>query len=71
MSYTVKKIMFTADEGYVFRNKESGMIYKKLRLSKSDEIENYELVPESEIEQEAEISANDNEAVLAKYGVEL
>ncbi len=63
MGYTVKKIMFTADEGYVFRNKESGMIYKKLRLSKSDEIENYELVPESELEQEAETAANDNEVV--------
>ena len=63
MSYTVKKIMFTADEGYVFRNKESGTTYKKLRLSKSDEIENYELVPESELEQEAETAANDNEVV--------
>lgn len=46
MGYTVKKIMFTADEGYVFRNKESGMIYKKLRLSNSDDIENYEHIPE-------------------------
>lgn len=54
MNYTVNGKNYTADDGYVFCNKNTGGIYKKLRLAKNDSIDNYEVIPEPVIEEENE-----------------
>lgn len=62
MNYTVNGKNYIADDGYVFQHKEKGGIYKKLRLTKNDSIENYDVVlepVEEEIEEENE-EASDN-----------
>ena len=61
MNYTVNGKNYVADEGYVFQHKEKGGLYKKLRLTKNDSIENYDVIPEpvSEEENEEEPDASD------------
>ena len=54
MNYTVNGKSYTADDGYVFCHKEKGGIYKKLRLTKNDSIDNYDVIPEPVIEEENE-----------------
>lgn len=58
MNYTVNGKNYIADDGYVFQHKEKGGIYKKLRLTKNDSIDNYEVViepvPEPETEEEGD-----------------
>lgn len=51
MNYTVNGKNYIADDGYVFQHKEKGGIYKKLRLSKNDSIDNYNIMTEPEIEE--------------------
>jgi hypothetical protein len=42
-------ISFKAEDGYVYRNKENGIIFSELILGKNDRIDNYELVLKSDV----------------------
>lgn len=46
MNYTVNGKNYIAHEGYVFQHKEKGGIYKKLRLTRNDSIDNYNVIIE-------------------------
>lgn len=54
MNYTVNGKNYTADDGYVFQHKEKGGIYKKLRLSKNDTIDNYDVIVEPVLPEETD-----------------
>ncbi len=60
MNYTVSGKNYIADEGYVFQHKEKGGIYKKLRLSKNDSIENYEIIAEPVVNEAEEEETDDS-----------
>lgn len=58
MNYTVKDKNYIADDGYVFQSKNTGLIFKKVRLSKPEMLDNYDIIPEpivEEIEETEEI----------------
>lgn len=59
MNYTVKGKNYIADDGYVFQSKTTGLIFKKLRLSKPELLENYDVIPEP-IPEETEQEVTDN-----------
>ena len=46
--------MYTAAEGMIYRNKLNGITAKVLIIGLNDSIDNYELIPEPEEEQEGE-----------------
>lgn len=46
MNYTVNGKNYIADDGYVFRSKATGTLFKKLRLVRNDIIDNYDVIPE-------------------------
>lgn len=63
MNYTINGKNYIADEGYVFQHKEKGGVYKKLRLTKNDSIDNYDVITEPVIEEPEEEETDDSESV--------
>lgn len=61
MNYTVNGKNYTADDGFVFCHKTTGGIYKKLRLTKNDNIDNYDVIPEPVVEEEPETEETETE----------
>ena len=59
MNYTINGKNYIADEGYVFQHKEKGGIYKKLRLTKNDSIDNYNVIIEPEEEEKDDSDSTD------------
>ena len=46
MNYTVNGKIYTADEGFVFQSKKTGIISKVLRFRSPEMIDNYDVIPE-------------------------
>ena len=46
MNYTANGKIYTADEGFVFKSKKTGIISKVLRLRSPDMLDNYDVIPE-------------------------
>ena len=46
MNYTVDGKIYTADEGYVFISKKTGIISKVLRLRNPEMLDNYDIIPD-------------------------
>ena len=46
MNYTVNGKIYTADEGFVFKSKKTGIISKVLRFRSPEMIDNYDVIPE-------------------------
>lgn len=46
MNYTADGKIYTADEGFVFISKKTGIISKVLRLRDPKMLDNYEIIPE-------------------------
>lgn len=44
MNYTINGKIYTADEGFVFKSKKTGIISKVLRLRSPEMLDNYEVV---------------------------
>lgn len=60
MNYTINGKNYIAHEGYAFQHKEKGGIYKKLRLTRNDDIDNYDVIIEPVAEEENDDSTGDN-----------
>lgn len=61
MNYTINGKNYIANEGYAFEHKEKGGIFKKLRLTRNDSIDNYNVIPEPVItEEEIDDTSSDN-----------
>ena len=61
VNYTVNGKNYTANDGFVFQSKRTGILSKVLRLKNPEMIENFEIIPEpvpesipEETEQEVE-----------------
>lgn len=60
MNYTADGKSYTADDGFVFQSKTTGIISKKLRLKDPKMLDNYDIIPEPEpIPEEAEQEETD------------
>lgn len=46
MNYTTDGKIYTADEGFVFISKKTGIISKVLRLRDPKMLDNYDIIPE-------------------------
>lgn len=51
MNYTVKGKNYIANDGYVFQPKNIDLIFKKVRLSKPEMLDNYDIIPEPVVEE--------------------
>lgn len=61
MNYTVNGRNYTANDGYVFISKNTGIISKKLRLRNPELLENYDIIIEPIVEEvEAPVEETDN-----------
>ena len=49
--------MYTAQEGMIFMNKTNGITAKVLIIGTNDSIDNYDLIPEPEEEDEEDITS--------------
>ena len=61
MNYTINENEYIAEEGYVFCNKNNGMIFSVMSLGVNDSLENYEIIERPAEPESDEVS--DSEAL--------
>ena len=59
MNYIVDGKIYTANEGYIFQSKTTGILSKTLRLRKPEMLDNYKIIVEPQEIEEMEGNEND------------